>query len=296
MLFAARLSAVTKKPRLRLTISRSSSVSPPGFFHSSMSRCMLISCGIQWFAQPARYLSHAHRYLNGTSWLTSAAPLITRLSSSRTRLVVVTGCWRSVSKSCTGSRESRPPPMLPTASARIVSGVARCAGIAGVGMSSSNVSIVSFASCDLASAACLGSSSNGSAYQFACYVACDLSNMGAAPGNAIRSHARSCCRSVHRLQLLVEELGREILAVQPGDRRQPVVEVELGEAVAVAKQRHLVAIQLVGQVDHALATIVEFEPDLVVTQVPRLDHVPRGLFVAGQAFLRFARCETRTAP
>ena len=72
MLFAASQSAVTKKPRLRLTISRSSSVSPSGFFHSSMSRCMLISCGIQWLAQPARYLSHAHLYLNGTSWLTSA--------------------------------------------------------------------------------------------------------------------------------------------------------------------------------------------------------------------------------
>jgi hypothetical protein len=34
---------------------------------------MLISCGIQWLAQPARYFSQAHLYLNGTSWLTSAA-------------------------------------------------------------------------------------------------------------------------------------------------------------------------------------------------------------------------------
>ncbi len=72
MLLAASESAVTKKPRLRLTISRSSSVSPLGFFHSSMSRCMFTSCGIQWLAQPARYFSHAHLYLNGTSWLTSA--------------------------------------------------------------------------------------------------------------------------------------------------------------------------------------------------------------------------------
>jgi hypothetical protein len=47
MLLAASESAVTKKPRLRLTMRRSSSVKPFGFFHSSMSRCMFTSCGIQ---------------------------------------------------------------------------------------------------------------------------------------------------------------------------------------------------------------------------------------------------------
>src|SRR5436190_16311480 len=86
MLFAARLSAVTKKPRLRFTMSRSSSVSPSGFFQRAMSRFMLISCGIQWFAQPERYFSQAHLYLNGTSWLTSVRALMTRLSSARTRV------------------------------------------------------------------------------------------------------------------------------------------------------------------------------------------------------------------
>src|SRR5437868_5824555 len=86
MLLAASESAVTKKPRLRLTRRRSSSVRPFGFFHSSMSRCMFTSCGIQWLAQPARYLSHAHLYLNGTSWLTSVLPLMIRLSSAFTRL------------------------------------------------------------------------------------------------------------------------------------------------------------------------------------------------------------------
>src|SRR6185295_12787552 len=84
MLLAARLSAVTKKPRLRLTMRRSSSVSPPGFFHSAMSRFMFTSWGIQWFAQPERYFSHAHLYLKGTSWLTSVLALMTRLSSART--------------------------------------------------------------------------------------------------------------------------------------------------------------------------------------------------------------------
>src|SRR3979409_814050 len=78
-------SAVTKKPRLRFTSLRSSSVRPLGSFHSAMSRLMLISCGIQWLAQAARYLSQAHLYLNGTSWLTSALELMTFLSSTLTR-------------------------------------------------------------------------------------------------------------------------------------------------------------------------------------------------------------------
>src|SRR5215470_12193283 len=85
MLFAASESAVTKNPRLRLTMRRSSSVSPFGSFHRAMSRDMLISCGIQWFAQPDRYFSHAHLYLNGTSWLTSVWPLMMRLSATFTR-------------------------------------------------------------------------------------------------------------------------------------------------------------------------------------------------------------------
>src|SRR5215467_3820766 len=85
MLLAASESAVTKNPRLRLMMSRSSSVSPCGFFHRAMSRFMFTSWGIQWFAQPARYFSHAHLYLNGTSWFTSVFALMTRLSSARTR-------------------------------------------------------------------------------------------------------------------------------------------------------------------------------------------------------------------
>src|ERR1044071_925449 len=84
MLFAASESAVTKKPRFRLTTRRSSSVRPRGSFHSWMSRLMLISCGIQWLAQAARYFSQAHLYLNGTSWFRSALELITRLSSTVT--------------------------------------------------------------------------------------------------------------------------------------------------------------------------------------------------------------------
>src|SRR6185369_12532999 len=89
MLLAASESAVTKKPRLRLTTRRSSSVRPRGSFQSWMSRLMLISCGIQWLAQADRYFSQAHLYLKGTSWLTSALELMTRLSSTVTRRSVL---------------------------------------------------------------------------------------------------------------------------------------------------------------------------------------------------------------
>src|SRR5882757_6682316 len=50
-----------------------------------MSRAMLTSWGIQWLAQADRYLSQAHLYFRGTSWLTSVCPLMMRLSSARTR-------------------------------------------------------------------------------------------------------------------------------------------------------------------------------------------------------------------
>src|SRR5690554_2665360 len=91
MLLAASESAVVKKPRLRLTISRSSGDSAVLSFHCAMSRLMEISCGIQWLAQPARYLSHAQWYLNGTSWFTSVWPLMARLSETLTRPLVLDG-------------------------------------------------------------------------------------------------------------------------------------------------------------------------------------------------------------
>jgi len=92
MLLAAKESAVTKKPRLRLIMRRSSSVRPLGSFHKAMSRVMLTSCGIQWLAQDARYFSHAHLYLKGTSWFTSVLPLMMRLSAARTRWGATSVC------------------------------------------------------------------------------------------------------------------------------------------------------------------------------------------------------------
>ena len=82
--------------------------------------------------------------------------------------------------------------------------------------------------------------------------------------------------------------GAKSDAVEPGDRRQPVVEVELGEAIAVAQRLDALAVQLVGEIHHAFASIVEFQPDLVVTEVPRFDDMPRYVLVSGQLRPPFA--------
>src|SRR5215468_6178350 len=85
MLFATKDSAVAKKPRLRLSISRSSSVRPSFDFQSEMSACMETSVGIQWLLHAARYFSQAHLYFSGSNWLTSARALIIALSATSTR-------------------------------------------------------------------------------------------------------------------------------------------------------------------------------------------------------------------
>src|SRR5690625_1168092 len=85
MLLATSDSAVAKKPRLRLSMRRSSSLSPSSDFHRAMYACIATSLGIQWLLQPARYFSHAQVYLSGRSWLTSARALIIALSSTSTR-------------------------------------------------------------------------------------------------------------------------------------------------------------------------------------------------------------------
>src|SRR5689334_19013925 len=103
MLLAASESAVTKNPRLRLMMRRSSSVRPLGSFHNAMSRVMFTSCGIQWLAQVARYFSQAHLYLNGTSWLTSVWPLMMRLSAALTRRWLVSPVGRAAARGCEGT-------------------------------------------------------------------------------------------------------------------------------------------------------------------------------------------------
>ncbi len=53
--------------------------------------------------------------------------------------------------------------------------------------------------------------------------------------------------------------------------------------------------EFVGQVDHALASIVEFQPHLVVTEPARVDHVPGCILVPSQHPPPFAKLTTRAA-
>src|SRR5665213_237910 len=279
MLLAANESAVTKKPRLRLMIRRSASVGPLGFFHSSMSRCMLISCGIQWLAQPARYLSHAHLYLNGTSWLTSAEPLITRLSSRRTRVVLACEAWRSTSRSCTGSRDSIPPATC----ARMVSGLIDVfLGVAAGAMSSSKLSIV----CLLYRHFIWGRTAPFQPLREA--VSPPLPGVIDAlcnPHSPARAGEEGCMLLVHRPQFVVQEFGREILSVEPRDRSQAVVDIELRKARRVPQRFHRFADQFIDEIDDPFAAIVELQPDVVIAEVTRFDDVPRLRLVTGQVAL-----------
>src|SRR5215468_6408343 len=86
---------------------------------------------------------------------------------------------------------------------------------------------------------------------------------------------------MHRVQLRVQVIRSEILTVVPGDRRKPVVQIELREPLPIPQLLELLAVQLVGEINYPLSPVVELQPDLVVTEVPRLDHVTRGLLVLG---------------
>src|SRR3954470_18913257 len=110
MLFATRDSAVAKKPRLRFSISRSSSVRPSRDFHSEMSACIDTSVGIQWLLQAARYFSHAQVYFSGSSWLTSARELIIALSATSTRAAPIERVLTGRPRTPGGPR--RTPPQL----------------------------------------------------------------------------------------------------------------------------------------------------------------------------------------
>src|SRR6185295_12593908 len=252
MLLAASESAVTKNPRFRLTMRRSSSVKPFGFFQSSMSRCMFTSCGIQWLAQAARYLSQAHRYLNGTSWLTSDEALMTRLSSMRTRRKPFATASFSAAPSPTLSRSGLAVVMacarMPGERARPDSGSG--GGRRGVANSSSKLSMLL------------------------------VSN--AAPSSLCAAAGPRVLVLVHRAQLVVQIIRSEIDAVVPGDGGETVVQVEIGKAARVAQRLEILPVQVVGQVHHALPPIVEFEPDLVVAEIPRFRHMSLHILVMGQ--------------
>src|SRR5581483_4421780 len=241
------------------------SVRPAGFFQSSMSRCMFTSCGIQWFAQPARYFSHAQRYLNGTSWLTSAWPLMTRLSSTRTRRKPLSSACRSTSGSRTDSRARMPPA---AACIRAEAGGGGAAGMRGAGAVKSSSKLSMWGS--RGSSLCVRGEPG------------PLHRVRAVPAGSVPAGEARGPLLVHRVELVVEKLRREILAVEPGDRREAVVEIELREPVAVAQRLERLAVQLVGEIDHAFASVVEFQPDLVVTEIACIHHVSGCVLVPGQ--------------
>src|SRR6266545_2703712 len=88
--------------------------------------------------------------------------------------------------------------------------------------------------------------------------------------------------SVHRAQFFVKVIGGEIDARMPGDCRQSVVKVEIGEALGRTELLECIAVEVVRQVDHTFSSIVEFKPDLVVPEIPRLDHMALNMLVSGQ--------------
>src|SRR4051794_16077870 len=88
-------------------------------------------------------------------------------------------------------------------------------------------------------------------------------------------------RLLQRSQFLVEEFRREILAVEPGNRGEPIVEVERREPRTIAQRLEALTVQLVGEVHHTFASIVEFQPHLVVVQITRFDDMPWYVLVAG---------------
>src|SRR5208282_4702760 len=86
---------------------------------------------------------------------------------------------------------------------------------------------------------------------------------------------------MHGAQPRIQIVRSEVLAVVPGNRRQPVVEVELRESLPVAQTLELLTVKLVGEIDHAFSSIVEFQPNLVVTKIPRIHHMTGYMLVLG---------------
>src|SRR5690349_2438692 len=104
--------------------------------------------------------------------------------------------------------------------------------------------------------------------------------------------------SMHRTQLRVQIIRIEILSVVPGDRRESVIQVELREPLPVAQLFELLAVQLVGEIDHAFSSVVELQPNLVVTEIPRIHHVTWRLLVLGHLLwsLRLVSNTSATTP
>src|SRR5438105_2997849 len=76
----------------------------------------------------------------------------------------------------------------------------------------------------------------------------------------------------------------------PGDRGQAIVQIELREALPIAQSFELLAIELVGEIDHTFSTVVEFQPNLVVTEIPRIYHLTGHMLVLGHLRVLLVGC------
>src|SRR5215475_6283283 len=90
---------------------------------------------------------------------------------------------------------------------------------------------------------------------------------GATSSSKVNMSLFSCTASfvgpllMHCSQFFVQIIGGEVGAVMPRDRREPVIQVELGEAHPISERFEILAVEIVRQVHHPLAPIVEFQPD-----------------------------------
>src|SRR5258708_21000458 len=78
---------------------------------------------------------------------------------------------------------------------------------------------------------------------------------------------------MHRAQPRIQIIRCEVLSVVPRDRCKPVVQIELRELLPIAQPFELLAVQLVGEIDHAFSSVVELQPNLAVTEIPRIHHM-----------------------
>src|SRR6266581_2635358 len=86
---------------------------------------------------------------------------------------------------------------------------------------------------------------------------------------------------MHCAQPCVQIIWSEVLSLMPGDRREPVVQIELRKPRPIAQPFELLAVQLVGEIDYAFSSVVELQPNLVVTEIPRIHHMTRHMLVLG---------------
>src|SRR5204862_6773515 len=89
-------------------------------------------------------------------------------------------------------------------------------------------------------------------------------------------------RSMHFLQSFVQKFRWKILSLVPRDRCEPVIQMEPRESIAVAQRFQFLSVQLVSQIHHAFTSVVEFQPNLVVSEIARLNDMSGCVLVTGQ--------------